>query len=70
MLLIVVLYVVAVWISLATQAKRWHDMDKSAWFVPLNVIPVVGFFVFLYLGFNPGSQGPNRFGTAPVRILM
>lgn len=70
LVLIVAVYIVVLWTSLATQVKRWHDMDKSGWMVLLNLIPVVGFFVFLYLGFNPGSQGPNRFGTAPVRILM
>jgi len=65
-----VVWVAMIWISLATQAKRWHDIDKSGWMVLLNIIPVVGFFAFLYSGFQPGTMGANRFGEAPVRISM
>jgi uncharacterized membrane protein YhaH (DUF805 family) len=33
---------VSVWISLATQVKRWHDRDKSGWWVLIGFVPVVG----------------------------
>src|SRR4051812_44075773 len=64
--LLCIVYVTAIWISLATQAKRWHDLDKSGWFVLLNIIPIIGFFVLIYLGVQTGTPGPNRFGPAPV----
>ena len=70
LVVIIAIYAVTIWISLATQVKRWHDMDRSGWFVLLSLIPAINLLVFLYLGFNPGSAGPNRFGAAPVRILM
>lgn len=66
---IVAAYAVVLWLSLATQAKRWHDMDKSAWMVLLNFIPLVNLFAFLYLGFNAGTEGANRFGPGPIRIF-
>ncbi len=60
----------AVWWSLATQIKRWHDLDRSGWMVLLNFIPVLGFFIcVISLGFLKGKPGPNRFdvkGAAPV----
>ena len=70
LVLIVAGYALVLWISLATQVKRWHDMDKSGWFALLNLIPAINFFVFLYIGFNPGTEGSNRFGAGPRKILF
>ena len=65
-ILLFAVYGLAIWISLATAAKRWHDLDKSAWFVLLNIIPLVGFLAFLYVGCVPGTEGQNRFGDVPT----
>lgn len=35
-------FLVSVWISLATQVKRWHDLDKSGWWVLIGLIPIIG----------------------------
>ena len=52
------------WISLAVQAKRWHDQDKSAWWILVNLVPAVGGLVTLVMcGFLQGTPGPNRFGA-------
>ena len=51
--------------SIAVQVRRFHDQDKSGWFVLLGLIPYVGgivVFVFMCLD---GTQGPNRFGDDP-----
>ena len=51
--------------ALACQVRRFHDQDKSGWFVLLGLIPYVGgivVFVFMCLD---GTQGPNRFGDDP-----
>ncbi len=51
------------WPSLAIQAKRWHDRDKSAWWILVNFIPVIGpFWALVENGFLPGTPGDNRFG--------
>ena len=54
------------WPSIAVQAKRWHDLNKSGWWVLINLIPIVGILVFLGIGFFRGTRGNNRFGSDPV----
>lgn len=62
-LVIVVLYVPAVWISLAIQVKRWHDRDKSGWWVLISFIPIIGpIWAFIENGCLAGTVGENRFG--------
>jgi uncharacterized membrane protein YhaH (DUF805 family) len=56
-----------IWGGLAGQVKRWHDRDKSGWFVLINFIPLIGaIWAFIELGFLRGTQGPNRFGPDPL----
>src|SRR5690606_28215714 len=51
------------WPALAIQAKRWHDVDKSAWWILINLVPVVGGLIALvFNGFIAGTPGANRFG--------
>jgi uncharacterized membrane protein YhaH (DUF805 family) len=57
-------------VSLANEAKRYHDMDLSAWWILLNLIPGLGALVLLALGFLPGTRGENRFGQQPLKIRL
>ena len=51
------------WPSLAIQAKRWHDRDKSALWILINLVPVIGFiWAIIENGFLKGISGSNRFG--------
>lgn len=51
------------WIGLAVQAKRWHDLDKSAWWILINFLPIVGGLVTLVMcGFLAGTPSQNRYG--------
>lgn len=60
------LLVLAIFIpSLAVQVRRFHDQDKSGWFVLLNFIPYVGGLVVLVFMCLDGTPGPNRFGEDP-----
>lgn len=54
------------WPLIAISAKRWHDRDRSAWWVLVLLLPVGG-VVWLLLdnGFVRGTPGPNRFGPPP-----
>lgn len=55
------------WPALAIQAKRWHDVDKSAWWILINLVPAVGGLIALvFNGFIAGTPGTNRFGPAPA----
>lgn len=51
------------WAALAVQAKRWHDQDKSAWWILVNLVPAVGGLIALVMcGFVKGTEGSNRYG--------
>lgn len=55
------------WPSMAVQAKRWHDRNKSAWWILINLVPFIGnLWAFIENGFLPGTQGENRFGADPA----
>ncbi len=59
------------WPALAIQAKRWHDVDKSAWWILINLVPVVGGLIALvFNGFMPGTPASNRFGPAAAKPLQ
>ncbi len=63
----------ALWISLATQIKRLHDLEKPGTWVLIGIlggmIPFLGGFIslgfFLWLVFADGTPGHNQFGPDP-----
>jgi uncharacterized membrane protein YhaH (DUF805 family) len=51
------------------QVRRWHDRDKSGWWVLINLVPFIGaVWTLVECGFLPGTQGANRFGPDPKTI--
>ena len=51
------------WPAAAISVKRWHDREKSAWWLLINLVPVVGVIWSLVVnGFLRGTVGANRFG--------
>ena len=61
-----ILAVAAVWMKLAVFVKRWHDRDKSGWFVLVIFIPFIGWlWQLIECGFLDGTPGANRFGPSP-----
>jgi uncharacterized membrane protein YhaH (DUF805 family) len=55
------------WASLAVQSKRWHDRDKSGWWILINIIPYIGgIWTFVECGCLRGTIGVNRFGNDPL----
>ena len=46
--------------------RRCHDLDRSGWFYLLMFIPIIDFFVALYLLFAAGTPGPNQYGADPL----
>lgn len=51
--------------GIAVQVRRFHDQDKSGWFVLLGFIPFVGGLIVLVFMLLEGTKGPNRFGPDP-----
>lgn len=62
--LVLLILVVAFVFSLS--ARRFHDLGKSGWLSLLMLIPVVNFFVWLFLLLAPGKSGSNLYGTQPA----
>jgi uncharacterized membrane protein YhaH (DUF805 family) len=53
--------------GLAVSAKRWHDRDKSAWWLLIGLVPLIGgIWALVENGFLRGTLGPNRFGPDPL----
>jgi uncharacterized membrane protein YhaH (DUF805 family) len=61
-------FLIIVWPSLAIQVKRWHDRDKSGWWVLISIIPIVGtIWTIIANGFLTGTESSNRFGENPLK---
>lgn len=49
--------------SIIVHIKRFHDRDKSGWWVLIGFVPIIGaIWLLIELGFLAGTPGPNRFG--------
>jgi uncharacterized membrane protein YhaH (DUF805 family) len=59
--------VVALWISIAVAIKRYHDRNKSGWWVLIVFVPIIGGLWYLIeCGFLRGTPGPNNYGPDPL----
>ena len=66
-LVLLVVYILALWIGLAIAAKRWHDRNKSAWWILIVFVPLVGGLWYLIeCGFLKGTTGANKYGSDPL----
>ncbi|MDU4267847.1 MAG: DUF805 domain-containing protein [Enterobacter hormaechei] len=45
--------------------RRLHDTDRSAWWLLLLLIPLIGWIVILIFNCQSGTPGENRFGPDP-----
>ena len=60
------LYSLAVLIpTLAVTVRRLHDVDRSGWWIFINLIPLIGFIVLLVFAVTDGTPGSNRYGPNP-----
>jgi uncharacterized membrane protein YhaH (DUF805 family) len=65
-LIVFAVCVLIVWINLACTVKRFHDRDKSGWWVLIIFVPYIGsIWQIVECGFFSGSAGSNRFGPPP-----
>lgn len=64
---VLIMYVPLMWSSLALQVKRWHDRDKSGWWVLIGLIPLIGpIWAFVETGCLRGTVGDNQYGADPT----
>jgi uncharacterized membrane protein YhaH (DUF805 family) len=68
-LLFAIVYVGVIWVGLAVSIKRWHDRDKSGWWVLIGLIPIIGaLWALIETGFLEGTDGPNQYGPDPLAV--
>ena len=53
--------------AITSQIRRFHDKDKSGWFIFINIIPFVGWLIALVMLLDKGTPGKNRFGEYPLK---
>ena len=59
--------ILLIWPSLALSIKRWHDRNKSGWWIFIGLIPIIGsLWALIETGFLPGTIGPNEYGIDPL----
>ena len=64
-IIVIVLFIPAI----TSQIRRFHDRDKSGWFILINFIPVVGWIIALVMLLDKGTPGKNRFGEYPLKLI-
>lgn len=65
--IVVIVSVIAFWISLAVAVRRFHDRNKTGWWVLIVLVPVIGGLWYLIeCGFLKGTTGPNTYGPDPL----
>jgi uncharacterized membrane protein YhaH (DUF805 family) len=65
LIFMIVAYIMLIITSFFIIVKRLHDVNKSAWFMLLFLIPLINLFFGLYLLFASGTEGSNNYGPPP-----
>lgn len=50
--------------SLAVGFRRMHDIGRTAWWLLIGLIPLIGTIVIIYWFVQPGQPGDNQYGPA------
>ena len=62
-------YMLAVLIpSLAVSFRRLHDTDRSAWWLLIDFVPIVGIIILIIFFAEDSTPGDNRFGPNPKGV--
>lgn len=59
-------YLLFYWTAFCLMAQRCHDIGRSAWWLLLVPVPIIGIiWAILVLGFRRGDPGDNQYGPDP-----
>ncbi|WP_299437328.1 DUF805 domain-containing protein [uncultured Rhodospira sp.] len=60
--------------SLGVTIRRLHDTDRTAWWVLISLIPIIGTIWLIILMIQKGTEGENQYGkpgpTAPTAAAV
>lgn len=45
--------------------RRLHDTNRSGWWVLINLVPVVGWIIFVFFAVTDSQPVPNQYGPVP-----
>jgi uncharacterized membrane protein YhaH (DUF805 family) len=51
--------------TIAVTVRRLHDIDRTGWWILINLIPLIGTIVLLVFELTPGTPGSNSYGPDP-----
>jgi len=54
--------------AMSSGVRRFHDKDKSGWFILISIIPIIGTIIIMIMLSDKGTEGPNRFGKYPLKL--
>lgn len=52
--------------SICVGGRRLHDIGRSAWWLLIWFVPVIGWLVLIWWYIQPGDVGPNQYGPDPL----
>jgi uncharacterized membrane protein YhaH (DUF805 family) len=52
--------------SLGLSFRRLHDINKSAWWLLISFVPLLGWLILIYFAVQPGDKGDNQYGKDPL----
>ena len=56
------------WSGLCLSIKRYHDRNKSGWWLLILLVPVIGsIWYFIETACLSGTAGPNAYGPDPLK---
>ena len=62
-----ILFITATFIpNLALGFRRLHDTGRSAWWILIGLVPIVGAIVLLVFYLLPSTPGSNQYGPNPL----
>ncbi|MCT4605328.1 MAG: DUF805 domain-containing protein [Marinisporobacter sp.] len=61
----IILWLLAIYFTI----KRLHDIERSAWHLLLNFIPIYNIYLTILLLFKKGTDGPNKYGEDPLGVV-
>jgi uncharacterized membrane protein YhaH (DUF805 family) len=64
--ILTLIYILAVLIpTIAVSVRRLHDTGRSGWWILIELVPIVGIFIFLYFMVSDSNPGTNAYGPSP-----
>lgn len=60
---VLIVSLLALYPTYALYTKRWHDRGKSGWWSLLGIVPIIGIWMFIELGFLGGEEYENAYGV-------